>query len=64
MANDECETCDGEQVVIGDGVDAHGERTDDVQPCPDCASDDDHPYYDTLEEARDHHESRDMWGAP
>lgn len=54
MQNNECETCGGDGVLIGDGVDARGERTDDVQPCPDCDAGDEHPYYDTLEEARDY----------
>jgi hypothetical protein len=63
MQQDECETCGGEQVVVGDRVDGRGERTDDVQPCPDCVDGDDHPYYDTLDEARDYREARDLWGA-
>lgn len=31
-----CETCGGDQVLIGDTADVRGERTDDVQACPDC----------------------------
>ncbi len=39
MANDEtCEACGGDGVLIGDIADAHGERTDDVQPCSDCSA--------------------------
>lgn len=50
----ECETCGGDGFLIGDRVDAKGERTDDVQRCPDCDDDHDHPLYDTLDEERDY----------
>lgn len=40
MRSTECETCGGDGELIGDAPDARGERTDDVQPCPDCSSDD------------------------
>jgi len=55
MANDQdvCETCGGDGVLIGDRADGRGERTDDVQPCPDCDDGLDHPHYDTLDEARE-----------
>ena len=33
----ECETCDGRGVLIGDRADHRGERIDDVLRCPDCA---------------------------
>jgi hypothetical protein len=40
MANENCEGCSGEGVLVGDAVGHRGERIDDVQPCPDCTSDD------------------------
>jgi hypothetical protein len=40
MPNVNCGTCSGEGVQVGDAVGRHGERIDDVQPCPDCTSDD------------------------
>jgi hypothetical protein len=36
MPNANCETCSGEGVQVGDASDSRG----DVQPCPDCTSDD------------------------
>lgn len=52
MQNEEaCETCGGDGVLIGDKVDRRGERTDDVQPCPDCnTGDDEGDEYESLAE--------------
>lgn len=65
----ECETCGGEGVLIGDKADARGERTDDAQPCPDCIRDQgtsgvqhlaDFEYYEPeLADSADEHEYDD-----
>jgi len=45
-----CETCGGDGVLIGDAVDANGERTDEVVDCPDCTVDDFRELDDTDDE--------------
>jgi hypothetical protein len=38
--DDQCETCGGDRVLVGDGVDGRGREVDVVEQCPDCASGD------------------------
>lgn len=37
--DEQCGTCGGEGVLVGDAVDRRGERTDEVVACPDCTLD-------------------------